>query len=167
MSTEARLQVFGCEIRGRCGQEITLMPVSDNLVSAQRDARHSHACRAPSVPGLFVSDFSFIHGAYQLWFTGCCWTFGIVYTFRFPRLAGVASVTGTVLLAQTFFFLFFFFYWNARHLFFYLSLSFQDSPDFPFVLFNLAKISFPSFFFLLLWWRSRGHSVISGQLAGP
>lgn len=31
----ARLQSFGCEIRGRCGQEFTLMPVSDNLVSAQ------------------------------------------------------------------------------------------------------------------------------------
>ena len=82
-TTACFLQTCGCEIRGRCGQEFTSMPVSDNLVSAQRDARHSHARRAPPVPGLFVSDFSFIHGCYQIWFTGCFWTFGVVYTLDF------------------------------------------------------------------------------------
>lgn len=45
-------QSVGCDTVGRCGQEFSLMPVKDKLVSVRWDARHTHACKASSVWGL-------------------------------------------------------------------------------------------------------------------
>lgn len=72
---------------------------------------------------------------------------GIVYTFRCPRLAGLASITGTALLAQTLL-CWGFFYRNARHLFFFFffCLCSRSSPDFPF-----CPLAWPQYQFVFLF----------------
>lgn len=49
---ELRFLSVRCNTIGRCGQEFSLMPVKDKLVSVQWDARHTHARKASSVWGL-------------------------------------------------------------------------------------------------------------------
>lgn len=70
----------GCDTTGRCGQDSSLMPVEDKLVSVRWDARHTSACTA-SVWGLeFVCFLLFFHSrclsvSLHAHDAGCCQRF--------------------------------------------------------------------------------------------
>lgn len=80
-SLALRFLSVGCDTIGRCGQDSSVMPVKDKLVSVQWDARHTSACTASSVWGLeFVGFLLFFHSrclsvSLHARAAGCCQRF--------------------------------------------------------------------------------------------